>query len=161
MKTAITKKIFTFILLISGIFSFSIAEAQSICDCTNNQPGYCYVDNQGTIKCQRYHPHAHIGFFRVKSNGTATASHETSLSNIFPNPVSSSTTISFYLFESQRVSLKVFDTTGRLVSTVADKVFEDGENEFLWSPENINGGIYFLQIQSEENQERIKLVVTN
>ena len=50
--------------------------------------------------------------------------------------------------------------TDRLVSTLADKIFEAGKNELMWSTENVNKGIYFLQFQSEENRERVKLVVT-
>jgi len=91
--------------------------------------------------------------------GEEAPSAETSIAEINPNPVSSSTTITFSLFESQNVSLKIFDMNGRLVSTLANKIFEEGENELVWNAENINGGIYFLQIQTEENQERIKLVV--
>lgn len=48
----------------------------------------------------------------------------------------------------------------RLVSTLADKIFEEGKNELMWSNENVNEGTYFLQFQSDENRERVKLVVT-
>jgi hypothetical protein len=49
---------------------------------------------------------------------------------------------------------------GRLVSTLADKVFEEGENEFVWNAEEENVGVYFLQFQSEENLQTEKLIVT-
>jgi len=89
-----------------------------------------------------------------------SSSLKTSLTEIYPNPASGSKNISFSLSQTRKVSLKIFDMNGRLVSTLADKIFEEGKNELMWSTENVNGGIYFLQFQSEENQERVKLVVT-
>ena len=91
---------------------------------------------------------------------TGSPGSETALKEIYPNTASGSTTISFSLSQTRKVSLKIFDMNGRLVSTLADKIFKEGENELMWSTEKVNGGIYFLQFQSEENQERVKLVVT-
>ncbi len=95
----------------------------------------------------------------VKLNGNSS-SPETSLTEIYSNPSSDSTTISFSLSQTRKVSLKIFDMNDRLVSTLADKIFEEGKNELVLSTRNVNKGIYFLQFQSEENQERVKLVVT-
>lgn len=82
------------------------------------------------------------------------------LLNVFPNPVSISTSISFSLSQSQNVSLKVFNESGRLVSTLADKIFEAGENELVWSAAEVNTGIYFVQLQTAENLKTEKLIVT-
>ncbi len=49
--------------------------------------------------------------------------------SIFPNPFCNSTTISFSLSQAQNVSIKIFDVNGRLVATLADKIFEAGENK--------------------------------
>ena len=80
--------------------------------------------------------------------------------NSFPNPFSSSATISFTLSQSQNVSLKIFDLNGRLVSTLADKIFEEGENALELNAETMNAGVYFLQMQTEENLQTEKLIVT-
>jgi len=155
MKSTIAKKYLTFILLLSGMFSFSVAEAQFICDCTPSHPaGYCYVDTHGNTKCEKFHP-GHGGGFLV-DNQVAVS---TSIS-IFPNPASNSTTISFSLEQSQKISLKVFDMDGRLVSTLADTMFEEGKNEILWKTDNVNTGVYFLEFQSAEKLLREKLFVT-
>jgi hypothetical protein len=69
--------------------------------------------------------------------------------SIFPNPTINSVTISFSLIQSQSISLKIFDINGRLVSTLADGFFETGENKLLWNAADENGGVYFLQFQSE------------
>jgi len=79
---------------------------------------------------------------------------------IFPNPVTNTTTISFSLTQSGKVSVKIFDVNGRLVSTLADKMFEEGENEIIWNAAESNAGIYFLQFHSAENLQTEKLIVT-
>jgi len=86
--------------------------------------------------------------------------YETALSGIAPNPVSQSTTIAFTLSQSENVSLKIFDVNGRLVATLADKTFEEGDNELVWSAEEVSAGVYFLQFQSAENLQTEKLIVT-
>lgn len=75
------------------------------------------------------------------------------------SPGSDSATISFSLSQTRKVSLKVFDMNDRLVSTIADKIFEEGKNELMWSTVNVDKGIYFLQFQSEQGLERVKLSV--
>jgi hypothetical protein len=92
-----------------------------------------------------------------------TGIHEVAHSNsiqIHPNPISNLTTISFSLSQSGKVLLKIFNLNGRLVSTIADKIFEAGENLLTWKADEVNAGIYFLQFQSAENVKTEKLIVT-
>ena len=91
------------------------------------------------------------------------AETENNLTNgvaIFPNPVTNTTTISFSLTQSEKVSLNIFDVNGRLVSTLADKFFDAGENKLVWNADDVNAGVYFLQFQSAENLQTEKLIVT-
>jgi hypothetical protein len=75
--------------------------------------------------------------------------NETNLSlNVFPNPVSNSTTISFSLEQTEDVSVRIFDETGRLVATLANKLFEEGENNITWDVREMNAGVYFLKMET-------------
>jgi hypothetical protein len=49
---------------------------------------------------------------------------------------------------------------GRLIATLADKIFKAGENELVWNSDKVNAGVYFLQFQSAENVQTEKLIVT-
>jgi len=80
--------------------------------------------------------------------------------NVFPNPVSNSTTISFSLPKSEKISLKIFDVNGRLVTILSEQVFEAGENELVWNADDVCAGIYFFQFQTAENLQTVKLIVT-
>lgn len=76
---------------------------------------------------------------------------EFNLYNNYPNPFNPSTVIKFALPVSQRVSLKVFNIHGELVSTIANDEMEAGYHQYTWNGTNSNGGkvssgIYFYQI---------------
>ena len=73
---------------------------------------------------------------------------ETSLTDVYPNPASMQTTIFFSLSESQKVSFKLFDMTGRLVATFGEEMYDEGEHEFIWDAGKENPGVYFLQMQA-------------
>jgi len=108
------------------------------------------LSNEAAIPKHRAHELAIGEIEKNLSNGVA----------IFPNPVTNTTTISFSLLQTGNVSVKIFDVNGRLVSTLADKMFEEGENEIIWNAAEANAGIYFLQFHSAENLQTEKLIVT-
>ena len=84
------------------------------------------------------------------SNGVINeeAATETTLDDIYPNPVSNSVTISFTLAEQSQVTIQVLDITGRYVATVANAVFEDESSEVSWDASALNPGIYFLSMKT-------------
>jgi len=152
MKPTSSKNYIRFILLVPGIFLFSVADAQFVCDCVPSKPtGVCYVNDHGQTKCFKFNKN-HPPFFLLTGKETAS----TSLS-IYSTQ---STTFSFLLQQSQKVAVRLFDMNGKLVSTLADKMFEAGENKILWKADNVSPGIYYLQFQSAENLLREKLIVT-
>ncbi|MBK5283932.1 MAG: T9SS type A sorting domain-containing protein [Bacteroidia bacterium] len=151
MKTTTLKKLFAFIIM---VFSVSLADAQCYCYCTNGQPrnhAECYTRANGTQGCRHYGPRC----YRLASE----QSIETSTLFIYPNPVSTSTTVSFYIEQTENVCLKIFDVNGRLVTTLADASFEEGDYEIIWNAEEVNAGIYFLRMETASYSENQKLIV--
>ena len=78
---------------------------------------------------------------------------------VSPNPVSSSSVIYFFLKQSEKGSLRIFDVNGRLVITLVDKMFDAGENELVWNAAEVNAGIYFLRMETASYSENRKLIV--
>jgi hypothetical protein len=72
--------------------------------------------------------------------------NEINLLNIAPNPVLNTAAISFSLAEPGNISIRIYDAFGKLVSVVADKHFNDGQNTLHWNAGNLEAGIYFLQL---------------
>ncbi|MBK9731163.1 MAG: T9SS type A sorting domain-containing protein [Chitinophagaceae bacterium] len=79
--------------------------------------------------------------------------------NCYPNPFSESTSISISLPQSEKVSLKIYDVTGRLVKTLADGMLAERENKIEWKVMDENAGIYFLRMETETAGETVRLIV--
>ena len=104
-----------------------------------------------------WHPHCCDGW-RIGQHESAGDVQE--VLQVYPNPVVKTTIVSFSLDQAQHVSLILIDMSGRLVSILADQVFDEGISTFTWSTEHIENRVYFIKFNSIEKQEMIKLVVT-
>jgi photosystem II stability/assembly factor-like uncharacterized protein len=130
--------------------------------CGNNQTSMCHNGHTICVESGSISNHLSMGdnlgtcSSRLAFDGTTSDNLQFS---IYPNPFSNSPTISFFLSQSQNVSMKIFDVSGRLITTLADKVFEAGENELVWNAEEANPGIYFLNLESKEFSQTMKLIV--
>jgi len=77
---------------------------------------------------------------------------------IFPNPFNPRTTISFFVNQSQRVSLAVFDMTGRRIAVVADQAYNAGSHTIEWNGKDSSGravssGAYLVRMETEDQVE--------
>ena len=80
-----------------------------------------------------------------------------------PNPFNGGTTISYEMDTPGRVRLRIFDTAGRLVRTVADGYTQAGSHQALWngrddSEHDVASGIYFYELDVEGQRQTRKLV---
>ncbi len=64
----------------------------------------------------------------------------------YPNPFNPVTNIKFTIKENTRVSLKVYDITGKLVSTLVNNVLDRGEHSIIFDGSNFASGIYYYQL---------------
>ena len=70
---------------------------------------------------------------------------------VFPNPFSTSFTISFYLPHTQNIGIELTDVLGKVVKQLEKKEYQDGENSIAIDMDafNLKNGIYLLQIVTE------------
>jgi hypothetical protein len=81
----------------------------------------------------------------------------------YPNPFNSATTISFSLPKRTEVSLRIYDTLGRLIYTVVDQNLSQGFHKFIWDGQNneampVPSGVYFYRIETPEFNSTKKLI---
>ncbi len=114
-----------------------------------------YLSNGWQTQCSCY-----CSPFHLPRTSEGENISKTSLTEIKPNPVSYSTTIVFTLSQFQKVSLKIFDMNGKLVSTLTNKNFEAGQNQIEFTTEKFEAGIYFLKMETGENLFTKKIIVT-
>ena len=79
--------------------------------------------------------------------------------NIIYSYSSQAAAISFSLDKPEKISVKVFNLTGRLVKTLADKSFEQGVHELQWDAAGVNAGIYIVQLNTGTYRETKKIAV--
>ncbi|WP_051385046.1 T9SS type A sorting domain-containing protein [Flavobacterium enshiense] len=77
---------------------------------------------------------------------------------VYPNPFSSTATITFSLNQSEKVSVKIFDLNGRLIRIISNGVLEGGKHSLTFDAEQLDTGIYFLQLQGEDFFKTEKIV---
>ena len=78
---------------------------------------------------------------------------------IFPNPISSTTTIEFNLSETKNVSLSIIDVTGRVIENISERNFTAGENKITMNLSKLQKGIYFCILHSNQKKQTTKLVM--
>jgi hypothetical protein len=86
------------------------------------------------------------------------------LGNNYPNPFSSSTTISYSLEKQERVRMDVYGITGRLVKTLVNETQPAGQYQVTWyirnSPsQQISSGVYFYRMSVGDYSETKKMLI--
>jgi hypothetical protein len=117
-----------------------------------------------------------VSFYRLKQidiDGHFKYSHvikiNTSNTNAYrlviaPNPSSYETRISLFLPQSEKVSLKIFDLSGRLITVLANSEMQAGNHEIKWDLNTsesklVPAGIYFLKLETDNHSETKKISV--
>ncbi len=68
--------------------------------------------------------------------------------NIFPNPFTNITTISYTLKETSIVAIRIFNSQGQIVDVIEQQQAK-GEQEVLWNSEGLPVGMYYVSIEAE------------
>jgi predicted lipoprotein with Yx(FWY)xxD motif len=82
----------------------------------------------------------------------------------FPNPFNPVTRIRFGLMEPARVSLRIYDTSGRLVRTLVDGHRDMGHHAEEWDGRDAGGravasGVYFYKLEAGAFEETKKMIL--
>lgn len=82
------------------------------------------------------------------------------LNNNYPNPFNPSTIISFEIPEAANVSLKIYDITGKEISSLFKGMLNKGYHEFEWNAAQLSSGVYFYRLQagSFTNTKKMHLI---
>jgi len=78
----------------------------------------------------------------------------------YPNPFNDELNVLFYLEKSQEVKISVFNMLGNAVFTLPKTLFKQGINEVNLNSyvSGLTSGIYFIKVQTEDN-EHIKKII--
>jgi len=74
-----------------------------------------------------------------------------SLGAVYPNPFNSSFTIPITLPESQPVKIVLYNSRGRVVRTLENRILTTGEYQLNYTLSDLSSGIYFIKIAAGTN----------
>jgi hypothetical protein len=69
----------------------------------------------------------------------------------YPNPFNPSTSIDFYLPESGKINISVFDVNGNELVKLAEGNFQQGRHTLHFSAEKFSSGVYFYSLTTSKN----------
>jgi photosystem II stability/assembly factor-like uncharacterized protein len=79
----------------------------------------------------------------------------------YPNPFNPTTKIKFEIPAGRplKIQLKIYDTSGREIVTLADEYLREGIYEVVWNGESFPGGVYFCMLKTGEFRQTKKLML--
>ncbi len=80
------------------------------------------------------------------------------LSPASPNPFNPYTTIRFAIPFRERVTVKAYDIAGREIATLADNIYNAGEQRITWRPYRLSSGVYFVKMTAGRYSATQKVV---
>jgi hypothetical protein len=128
---------------------------------------YDMVDEKGNSVCDKKRQDADIPI-PIKAGGTSDAAQSIpasfSLEQNYPNPFNPETVIKFSLPQDARVSLKIYNVLGQVVSTPVDQNLPAGVHSVTWDGKNEQGsevasGIYFYRIKAGSYESIMKMTL--
>ncbi len=89
----------------------------------------------------------------IDINSNKSPAHYSLLQN-YPNPFTPSTTISYHLPAPGKISLKVFDITGRELTTLVNKEQAAGNYTVIFNASKFGSGVYYYRLSAKSKQNR-------
>jgi hypothetical protein len=81
------------------------------------------------------------------------------LSQNYPNPFNPATTIKFQVPENTFASLRIYDVSGKEITTILNENILRGEYEYQWNASGLPSGIYFYKLQTEKFSQTRKMIL--
>ncbi len=96
----------------------------------------------------------------INENFTPEPINTTSFIGISPNPSSNQINLTYQLATHTKIRLKVFDITGRVLTTIIDGKQPAGHYQISWLiDKNIANGIYFIRLETDNTTQTRPLII--
>lgn len=95
-------------------------------------------------------------YYNLSNEVNVGVPSEFALMQNYPNPFNPSTSINFDLPVDSKVSLLIYDVTGRLVSELLNSDFKAGYNSVKFNAANFASGVYFYTINASSASNNFK-----
>lgn len=120
-----------------------------------------YIGNYLSTTSDHYPIWTRFKFAITTSNDEETIAlpRTITLNQNYPNPFNPSTIISYKLDSPTRVTLNVYDITGRKVATLVDRKQTSGTKEVSFDASSLASGVYIYRLQTAKESSLVKKMV--
>ena len=80
------------------------------------------------------------------------------LSN-YPNPFNATTVINFSIYNTERITLDIYNLLGQYVETIYDGLQQAGHHSITWDASAHPSGVYFARLKTARSVRKIKMVL--
>ena len=77
----------------------------------------------------------------------------------YPNPFNPTTQIKYSLPKNGKVSLKIFNLSGKEITTLVDGIQTKGEYTVTFYGSNLATGVYFIQLKADNFKQTRKMLI--
>ncbi|MCB0853041.1 MAG: T9SS type A sorting domain-containing protein, partial [Bacteroidetes bacterium] len=77
----------------------------------------------------------------------------------YPNPTGTNTVIPFTLSASGKVSIQLYDTSGKMIRNLMNQYLHEGAHEVKVNLQSVPAGTYYYKFQVGEYSETLPMVV--
>ena len=97
----------------------------------------------------------------IYSGSEGVNEHEATVNtmDIFPNPAHDVFHFSFHISHPQFVTLKIYDTRGKEISTIVNTNLSAGTHQCTWNTDELLAGIYLYRLTSNDQAVTGKLIL--
>jgi len=127
---------------------------------TNEQKMYSFADkklakNIYDYRLKQIDFNGNYEYYPLSMEMSIGSPNKFEVSQNYPNPSNPKTKIDFQIPFDGKVSLKVYDLTGREVTTLINETRESGYYTAEFDGTNLASGIYFYRVLAEGNNQRL------
>lgn len=79
----------------------------------------------------------------------------------YPNPFNPTTSINFYLNNSNKVELSIYNTKGEMIQTLVKGFKKEGTHTVQFDASNLNSGVYYYTLKAADKAETRKMILKN
>jgi hypothetical protein len=102
--------------------------------------------------------HRILNFFDIYTSTPAVEETNTMSCNVYPNPMSTSAVIQYYLSEDSKVIIEIFNSTGQKIMQPVNDIQTKGNHSFQWNVDGLPEGVYFSRL-SAGNQLMMQKII--
>ncbi|MFI1745468.1 LamG-like jellyroll fold domain-containing protein [Thalassobellus sediminis] len=99
-------------------------------------------------------------FMEISSLGVKENDKNQLITKVSPNPISSSSLVTYQLDEPGKVSIKIINILGKEVATIFNDFKNIGSHKLDINSNNLNSGMYFLVINSGNKTSVQKIIIS-